>query len=77
MRGKKRQEGKEVVILRRGKEVAKIVPVVRYFDTKKLHRRLINVELLRVKTLHGLSFRAGAGARARAREDSVPAFLST
>ena len=37
----------------------------------KLHRRLINVELLMVKKLHGLSFRAGAGARARAREDSA------
>jgi len=33
----------------------------------KLHRRLINVEFLMVKTLHGFSFRAGA----RAREDSA------
>src|SRR2546426_10129239 len=39
----------------------------------KLHRRLINAEFLMVKTLHGFSFRAGAGARARAREDSAPA----
>ena len=30
---------------------------------------LINVELLMVKTLRGLSFRAGEGARARAREE--------
>src|SRR2546426_6052041 len=37
----------------------------------RLHRRLINVELLMVKTLHGFSFRAGAGARARAREESA------
>ena len=37
----------------------------------KLHRRLINVEFLMVKTLHGFSFRAGA--RAQAREDSASA----
>ena len=41
--------------------------------SNKLHRRLINVELLMVKTLHGFCFRAGAGARARARKDSAPA----
>ena len=37
--------------------------------SNKLHRRLINVEFLMVKTLHGFSFRAEARARARSREE--------